>query len=421
MARFRWLFWLLLPLLVIGVYWYWQSRTNQTISALNTKALDALRLDEPEEAKTHLEGITDRRPFAAEPHFLLARAHRKMANFDAAEEHLTIAENAGFPPDRIEVERSLARAQKIAFDPEEPYLLHCLVQKHPDSDAIYDVITRWYFGAYYFPEATTCVQRWLDISPTSPVAWYLKGELLLRYARFEDAADAFQKAMELKKDRKYCLSYIGATLDRRKNPESAKAILEELLQQTPTDTLLLSRLGEVYEALGQPQEAKKHYDQAMKLAPKDWNVYFLKGRLELEAGTAEAARDNLKTALELCPNENEQILFLSFRALSRTGPVTEAQAMEARWKACLTDFKKLHEVVQLMTTKSTDPDLRSLAGELCLRNRRTEDGIRWLYSALKLAPNHQATHEILATHYRKTGQAELAQQHESMIAAPAPK
>ena len=61
-----------------------------------------------------------------------------------------------------------------------------------------------------------------------------------------------------------------------------------------------------------------------------------------------------------------------------------------------------------------DADLRREIGELFLRNGQTEQGLRWLDSALVIDPRHRATHRVLAEYYTKRGNSALARQHDEL-------
>jgi uncharacterized protein HemY len=87
-----------------------------------------------------------------------------------------------------------------------------------------------------------------------------------------------------------------------------------------------------------------------------------------------------------------------------------------------TDRARLAEIAaQKMTRTPNDPNLHYELGVIYLRNGKPESGLRWLYSALRLDPAHQSSHQALSDYFERTGESEKAEQHRGQLRPTAAK
>jgi predicted Zn-dependent protease len=117
----------------------------------------------------------------------------------------------------------------------------------------------------------------------------------------------------------------------------------------------------------------------------------------------------VKVALDLlaCPYWQR----LQFVCLRQGGRQAEAKALQDQLKRLQTDQDRLQRLQGAMRDKPADAALRSEMGSLLLRLGQTEEGVRWLQSALKKDPKHKTTHRALADYYEKAGQKDRAARH----------
>jgi Tfp pilus assembly protein PilF len=59
----------------------------------------------------------------------------------------------------------------------------------------------------------------------------------------------------------------------------------------------------------------------------------------------------------------------------------------------------------------SDPAPRVEAARICMRNGQEQEGLRWLFGALQINPNHQPAHDALADYYERHGDTERARAH----------
>jgi len=136
-------------------------------------------------------------------------------------------------------------------------------------------------------------------------------------------------------------------------------------------------------------------------------------RIEREEGRLERSIALFSRALELDPNDfNNRLNFSG--ALSAAGQPQLAEQQRTLAKEATDRHERLLEVLQKIEQAPEDADLRCQAGEILLEQGLVETGLQWLETALKLNPQHPATHRALADYYRRQGADGEADQHEAL-------
>lgn len=116
---------------------------------------------------------------------------------------------------------------------------------------------------------------------------------------------------------------LARRLLRRGRPSEAAALLERVVQATPSNVTALFLLGSAYAKAGLPLRAVPPLEAAAALAPHDANVQFELGAARLAAGDAQRAVLAWQSALALAPRHVEAAVDL-VDVLLQLGKVAEA-------------------------------------------------------------------------------------------------
>jgi predicted Zn-dependent protease len=168
------------------------------------------------------------------------------------------------------------------------------------------------------------------------------------------------------------------------------------------------------EAQGFPEEAARILDRLIAAHPGEANSYYHRGRLELARGNAKAALPLLRRSSDLNPSDPE-VLYSLLLALREVGTAAEVREAQERLEQCNADLKRVAELARAISASPRDPDLRREMGELFLKNGREQEGISWLKSALRERIDHRPTHLLLAEHYDRAGDQNLAAYHRKFV------
>jgi tetratricopeptide (TPR) repeat protein len=420
-GRFRWRrvarVLVLLALVAVAV---WQARVHGSAWDHLKQGRAALRRDDPEDARRHLERVLETWPRSAESHFLAARAARQLGDLDAAMNHLREAERLGHAKPDIDLEHDLILAQSGQLAKVESGLMKCVNDGHADSAQIAAVLVPIYLADFRIVEAERLTARWVEQRPESVKAWTYRADVLERLRRTQEAVDALRELVKLvPEDRSARLNLARMLLETRQAPDEAAGHLEWLLEADPNNPAVLIQLAACREAQGRVDEAAGILDRVIAGPTRAPQAFHYRGRLELNRGRPAAAAPFLRQALELSPSE-PGLLYTHFRYLQQTGTPAEIREAEERWRRCEADLTRVGELARAISASPQDPDLRREIGELFLRHGKTQDGVRWLESALRIRPDHAPTHRVLASHYQRNGRPDLAAYHNS-LAATKPK
>jgi predicted Zn-dependent protease len=209
------------------------------------------------------------------------------------------------------------------------------------------------------------------------------------------------------------------------NLEEARAQFEQLIDRQPDNVEALLGLAEVHRASGELEKARALLEAVLANDPRNSKALTKLGTLDLLAGKAAEAEGLLREAIAV-DRTNQEAHFHLYKCLAQQpGREDEADAQVALYERVKADMARLGEIAaKEMTRTPNDPNLHYELGTLYLRYGKPDIGVRWLYSALKLAPAHQASHQALYDHFKRAGDGERAELHRVQLrpatAKPAP-
>jgi tetratricopeptide (TPR) repeat protein len=369
----------------------------------------ALARDDAAAARGHLARCLEAWPQSSEAHFLAARAARRCEDLEAARGHLAAAERFGRAPADVEAERLLLRAQSGEFAEVGPTLLRLVNEGHPQSAEILSFLVPMYVADFRIADAGTLTARWVEAAPDSVRAWTYRADALERLRRKDETGAALRRLLELAPDdRRARASLVRVLLEIRQNIDEAAGHAEWLTATDPADTTAQVQLAACRQEQGRGDEAAAILDRVIA-ATGDAQALHHRGRLEMNRGRPTAALPFLRRAADRAPDTD--VLYSLFLCTKQVGTPEEARAAEERWRQFESDWKRIKELGKAISAAPQNPDLRREMGELFLRYGKDVEGVRWLDSALRINPDHEATHKALAAYYERTGRPDLARPH----------
>ncbi|HKA06416.1 MAG TPA: tetratricopeptide repeat protein [Gemmataceae bacterium] len=412
--------WLTIAVLIVAAaaLTYWVIESQLAAQSRMDRVKAALDADEPAVARRLADEYLASRPRSAEAHFRAAQAARRCGDVRGAESHLDDAAKFNWDQSAIEVERALIRAQSGDLRSAEQILVQRFSEDHPDNRYILAVLVPALMAEFRWIEANAAAAKWTDLQPQSARAWSYRGEILERLRKKNDAVTALRRATELDpSDRRSRFALARMLLETKQSAAEAAGHLDWLHEVDPENVAVVVELAVCREAQGRVDEAEVMLDRVIAQRTQGSKAYYHRGRLELNRGRAAAALPFLRRADDLDPGDTE-VLYSLFLCLQQVGTPAEARAAEERWKRSDEDLKQVAELARAIAANPHEPDLRREMGEIFLRNGRERDGVRWLESALRERPDHKPSHRLLADHYERAGQADLAAHHRSLAEPP---
>jgi tetratricopeptide (TPR) repeat protein len=146
--------------------------------------------------------------------------------------------------------------------------------------------------------------------------------------RFEEAINVARRAIEVS-PASYLAFYNLALLERKRDPETAIALLERLSQLNP-DFLLANILkAQLLLEIGRPSEASDVISGVLSREPMNTQAHHVRALCFVERGLTEAARVELEFVLEAEPDNAEALAALGYTWLL-VGDMGEAERYYSR-------------------------------------------------------------------------------------------
>jgi tetratricopeptide (TPR) repeat protein len=357
--------------------------------------------------------------WSASTHFLAARTARRAGLYEEAEQHLKECEqlqgDASGASLAVKLEHLLIIAQSGNISEVEDVLWGYVKRETPETPLILEAMARGYKRMLRLGTAMRCLKMLLEREPDNVEGLVLRGWIQEGDREPEDAMKDYRRALDLDPERDDV--HLGlARILVHDRPQEALDHLEHVLTRQPANQNALALLGEAYWGLGKPDEARPIFDAVLAKDPENSKALAGLGLLALRADNTREGEALLHKAVAADPANLEAHYQLFLCLVQQPGREAEAAEQRETHKRVETELKRLAELASTeMTRRPNDPNLHYEMGAIYVRYGKPEMGERWLYSALKLDPTHQPSHQALYDYYKRTGQAEKAEQHRREI------
>jgi predicted Zn-dependent protease len=356
-------------------------------------------------------------------HLEAARAARRAQLLEQAQRHLDRCQDLNGGPRGItaelQLERFLLRAETGDLDTDrlEETLWRAVKAKEPETPLILEALARGYRRLLRLDAARTCLRLLVEHEPNNAWALGELGFMLFSGPTPSHGIPFLRKALDLKPDYDEARRTLAQSLISL-DPAEARDHFEHLRRKGDNSPEVLAGLAQAYWTLGEAEQALRFFEAALEREPDSATTLVERGSLLLEAGKLTQAEADLRKAVAIDPTYGRSYYQLA-RVLEQQG----GEAKQAEARRCLELGKqaekaneRLADIINYkMSRDSHNPDLYYEVGELLLRGPRKDAGLGWLYRVLKLDPNHQPTHRLLARYYEEKGDRVMAAKHRQRI------
>jgi tetratricopeptide (TPR) repeat protein len=391
-----------------------------------------------------LESAANLSPRRADLQFRLGAALRRGGDLKRAEQHFSRAAELGWPASEIERQRSLARIQIGVTDGAEKLVSSLASEAVSDDVAteVYEALARGYLTAYRLPEATECIERWIEWQPDCAQARLWLGDVYQKIDRNDLAMDTYRKILDMNTDSVFVApppADEGATVEPFQRTESitsmarirlarlllytskveeGRVVFQQCLAEDPENVNCLLGLAEAEIRLGMVEEAEKRLRAAMPLKMTDLQratVLRELGSLQLQAGNYSEALPMLEECVRLVPRDSSGHYNLGL-TLVRLGRTEEGKREIDYSTEVSKEVGRLLDITRALNSNPDNVHLRRELGVGMIKLGMDKEGVGWLRTALWIDPNDAECHRSLAEYYEKKGDLDLAAQHRRSIA-----
>lgn len=244
---------------------------------------------------------------------------------------------------------------------------------------------------YIWKDKFTLMHTMVKDAPGSPFARYSLGIAYEALGKFENAAQEFQKAVEMRPDYPEAHNNLGIVYDQMGRTEDALREYLLVLKTGPENTRVHNNLGILYEKKGEVDHALREYQSAVKLDPGNVHAFTNLGLLYRKLNRPEDSLKAFRSAIVL--KENDPILH------NNLGTV---YFMQQRFDAALPEFERA------LALKPDYAEAHNNLGLSYRRLNRIEEAIKEFRKAILLNQRYAEAHNNLGIVYSIMGEAENA-------------
>jgi tetratricopeptide (TPR) repeat protein len=345
---------------------------------------------------------------------LAAQAARRDGDLDGAEQQLDAYRTLcrGPTPEK-QLEWTLIRAERGHVSEVVEYLISCLDTHHPASEQILEALMVGCVQVYQLDRGRFWLEELQKKAPKNPIGRLVRAQTMESLGNDSVALEGYRALVADYPKYAKARASLAALMLRLRSYEEAAAQYEELRRQQPEQAQHLLGLVRCKYQPGRTEEARPLIRQLEQQHADNSEALLVCGQFALSEERPADAERLLRRAVALAPNDQEahEQLGVCLQQLDR---LEEARQHLERAKQIEADKIRLEKVFESTVRTPVDPVPRQEAGQICLRIGQTAEGLRWLYGALEVAPDHKPTHAALADYFAAQGNVEQAERHRQL-------
>ena len=375
----------------------------------------ALEREAFEEAGEYLAECLRLNPGSGRARFRAAQTARRSDQPEFAEEQLLYCDELAWPPEAVELERTMLAFQRGEVDAASEQLLKlCLAPQNPERHLALEALTKGYIRTYQLFKALEHLDACVQERPDSLGARMRRGWVNERLDRLADAESDYRVVLSNRPQDTAAMLRLAQVLRQQGKTVESAELFEQLKASTPDSDAIDLGLAQSYRAMGRTDEARRLLAELEMRNPNDFAVMLEQGKLCLDERRDQDGRAALERAASLAPEEYEPNYQL-FLCLQRLGDKEAAAKAEKKFKAIEADLKRMGELTETLQNRPDDPEIRFQIAEIFIRRGEASEGTTWLEGVVRLNPYHVKARQTLANLYEQLGKPDRARAHRQAL------
>ncbi len=173
-------------------------------------------------------------------------------------------------------------------------------------------------------ESTLLYRQILNSVPECWQAYLGLGRNSFDGGAYDDAAAAFQKALELQPSNPELFNWLGRSYLQQHHPEKIPEMLSRANSTITNSAFAHLLLARAYDAQDRVDEATHEIDLALKIDPRCHGAHFAQGFIDWSIGELPNAEKELRQEVSLAPQESLAVYYLA-EVLEKQGKLEEAE------------------------------------------------------------------------------------------------
>jgi tetratricopeptide (TPR) repeat protein len=303
--------------------------------------------------------------------------------------------------------------------------LRSLIPALPTSDAARLRLARVLHAAGRREDADRILQTLIASDPRNPTPWLLRGELLLRDKKPDEAKRAYSAAMRIDPESLAALTALTRIdLEAGRKDESIGRLRRSVAGGAVTVPVLLLA-GRGYEAAGDLEAAEQTFQRAVELEPGALDAYHRLGELYVREGRLSAARDQFAEIAERRPADVSARTMIgvlleadhrsadaraAYEGVLKQQPRAAVAANNLAW--LYLDESRIDEALSYARVAQAElpqlPQTNDTLGWIYYLKKSSNEAIRLLSQAAERQPDNPVYHFHLGMAYSQAGSVAAA-------------
>lgn len=383
--------------------WQFQSLLRQARQEVDRGHTHAaiLRLDE----------CIQRRPTHRDVLLLSARVARQSGHLEAAENWLDQYWQLYGDEEGLVLERLLLQAARGELEAIGPRLREWGQRSSNEARLVREAWVSGLLARFRWGEAGQLLTDWLAETPDDPWALYLFGRLQEQRDDLEGAKKYYTQLVDLDPEHDEARHRLVQLLIQTRHGEDAEPHVRHLLARRPWQRDIQVLWARTLVLLGRLNEAQQVLDGVLAEHPHYPAALAERGKVALFQERPDEAIRYFAQAVRYDPGD------LALRhqyatILAQNGRETEAAQQRQAIQQLEADGERIKQLIEgPLQQNPNNADIHHEIGMIALRAGQIQEALRWFHSALRIDPQHTATHRVLTVYYEETGQPALAARH----------
>lgn len=195
-------------------------------------------------------------------------------------------------------------------------------EEAPGHSGVYGMMGDGYFAVDRFDEAANAWQKAYTLKPNNDTYGFNMGLAYYRKCEFQSALDAFTLVLGKKQDDAKALGWVGRCYAQMKDTPKAISYLQKAIAIDPGDIDRFTFLAGCFNETGQTDNAIRTLEEMTRQFPDNYEGYYYLARQFMDKDNSKAIK-NLRKSIELNPGLAPAYEMLGI-CFSRTGKREEA-------------------------------------------------------------------------------------------------
>ncbi len=173
-----------------------------------------------------------------------------------------------------------------------------LLRGHEDAAVAWELLSSALWWQERYDEAAEAAQRAIEVAPNDPVSYLVAARAAHGAGRLDEAIQYYDKAIECRSDMARAYYGRGTVRFDRQDSDGAIEDFDKAVSLNPDYAQAYSARGKVHQAKGHADRAIADYDKALELNPRLAEAWFNKARAYEAEGRPQKAIEAYRKFLE---------------------------------------------------------------------------------------------------------------------------